>query len=115
MGISRALPYVLTLDASDLGWEELWLGEVSRRTGSLKAAVWLPGGQNSDHNQVNVQIQTIFIPACELLCVTRSHDSRDNDPMMGVWESFGPFFPLLLWVNALIGRAWGFEYVSVCN
>lgn len=42
VGVGRTFPYVLILDASDLGWEELWLGKVSRR--SLKAAVWLPGG-----------------------------------------------------------------------
>lgn len=40
VGISRASPYVLIVDAADLGWEEQWLGEVSRRTGE-PASGWV--------------------------------------------------------------------------
>lgn len=82
---------LLTLAEGSNGWV---------RTRELsQVAVWLPGGSNSGHNQVKVEIQVMFKPACGVLDVFGSHDSRGSDPSISVWRSFGCSVHLLCWVK----------------
>lgn len=52
-----------------------------------------PGGPGN-RNEVDVEIQVMFKPACGLLYVFGSHDSRGNDPIhhrcLEVFWSLGP-------------------------